>query len=306
MSVRTVDTLFCDYHDIIPDFEEFQESLRRPLPIHLRVNRLKIEPLAVVRMFQEEGITLKRTLGKEDTLYWASDLLSPGNTIAHFLGYVHSQALTSCLAALALSPVPRSLVLDMCASPGGKTTHMAQLMANTGLIVANDPYTSRQVNLSHNLARMGILNAIVTGYQAQQFPLRERFDFVLVDVPCSGEGTFRKKSVLSIYKALPGRSKLPDLQKRIILRAFDLLKKDGILLYATCTYNPEENESVVDFLIKHREAELFPIHFNIPCEAGLLEWKKERYDRQLRRALRFYPHRVDSVGFFMARIGRKG
>ena len=109
-----------------------------------------------------------------------------------------------------------------------------------------------------------------------------------------------------MYKALPGRSKLVDLQKRIILRAFDLLKKDGILLYATCTYNPEENESVVDFLIKHREAALFPIHFDIPYEPGLLEWKRERYDRQLQGALRFYPHRVDSVGFFMARIGRKG
>ena len=78
------------------------------------------------------------------------------------------------------------------------------------------------------------------------------------------------------------------------------------MLYSTCTYNPEENEGVVEYLLKNREATLLPIRLDLNCDPGLLEWNKETYDEQLQRAVRLYPHRINSVGFFMARIGRSG
>jgi 16S rRNA C967 or C1407 C5-methylase (RsmB/RsmF family) len=183
---------------------------------------------------------------------------------------------------------------------------MAELMGNRGLIIANELYANRQIPLAHTLARLGVCNTVVTGYQAQEFPLKHRFDYVLADVPCSGEGRWRTPER---NRPWPNRhqrvSKLTDMQKRMICRGFDLLSDKGEMLYATCTYNPEENEAVVDFLLKHRKACCLPIASPFCGEAGLCEWKKEKYDEQLRRAIRFYPHHVDSVGFFMARIGRR-
>lgn len=255
-------------------------------------------------MLEKKGIHLTRAIDWDDTLYYAHNLKSPGNLLEYYLGYIHPQALTSCLVQWALSPKPDSVLLDFCASPGGKTAHLAQWMKNSGLIIANELYPTRHIPLVHTLARLGVLNTMVTAYQAQEFPLKERFDYILADVPCSGEGRFRIRGEDDRYRASQGRQKLPDLQKKIVLRGFDLLKEGGQMLYSTCTYNPEENEGVVDHLLKKRDAKLRPIQWDLQCEQGLLEWDKETYDEQLQRAIRFYPHRIDSVGFFMARIGR--
>jgi 16S rRNA C967 or C1407 C5-methylase (RsmB/RsmF family) len=153
---------------------------------------------------------------------------------------------------------------------------------------------------------MGVLNTIATAYRAEVFPLKQRFDYILADVPCSGEGTFRMTSKRSMHRERQGKARLSELQKRILLRAFDLLKANGQLIYSTCTYNPDENESVVEFLLNNRDAALLPVGLDIQHEPGLPEWGKVAYDRALHRAVRFYPHKLNSVGFFMARIGRKG
>jgi NOL1/NOP2/sun family putative RNA methylase len=226
--------------------------------------------------------------------------------IEYFLGYLHPQAFTSCLAPIALSVKEGAFVLDMCASPGGKTAQMAQMMKNTGLIIANELYASRHIPLVHTINRLGVLNTILSSYQAQEFPLRDqRFDYILADVPCSGEGRFRIMREGARYVVHKSRKKLPDLQKRIILRGFDLLKEGGEMIYSTCTYDPEENESVVHFLLQQRHSDILPLGLDCDYQPGLLEWKKEIYDRRLEKTARFYPHRIDSVGFFMARIGRR-
>ncbi|MBW1666803.1 MAG: RsmB/NOP family class I SAM-dependent RNA methyltransferase [Deltaproteobacteria bacterium] len=293
------------YRDIIPDFSSFQESLRQRLPVHIRANSLKIEPEAVLALLAEKGIYLERTSQIDETLFLAPGLSSAGNLPEYFLGYIHPQALTSCLASIALSVKKSSLVLDMCASPGGKTSHAAQLMANTGLVVANELYPSRQKPLAYTLDRLGVLNTILTGYQAQEFPMRMRFDYVLADVPCSGEGTLRFDREGVDYREKKLDQRLIETQEKIIIRGFDLLKSKGEMLYSTCTYNPEENEEVVDYLLKRREADILPISCGADYEPGLLEWKKKKYDKRLRRTARFYPHRINSVGFYMARIGRR-
>ena len=295
-------TIFDCYHEIIPEFHLFQEWLHKPLPTYLRINRLKIEPWSLLQLFKKKGIRLERAIEQDDTLYHAPELNHPGKLLEYFLGYIHPQALTSCLASIALSPKEGSYILDMCASPGGKTSHLAQLMDNTGMIVANELYKSRHIPLGNTLARLGVLNTVVTDYQAQEFPLKQSFDYVLADVPCSGEGRFRKIKESSIYRETSEKQKLPDLQKKIILRGFDLLKEKGEMLYSTCTYNPEENESVVNFLLKKRGAKLLSIHLGLDCEPGISGWRDEEYDEQIKRTVRFYPHQVNSVGFFMARI----
>ena len=298
--------LFEEYSEIIPEFPLFQDSLQRPAPTHIRINRLLIDPASLIHLLEEKRIKLIQPSQRYDTLFFAPELTSPGNLLEYFLGYIHPQALTSAIASIALAPKENSYLLDMCAAPGGKSTHCAQLMNNTGLIVSNDLYLSRHISLGHTLSRLGVLNAMVTSYQAQEFPLKQRFDYVLADVPCSCEGRFRKTRKESAYSEDRGKVKLPDLQKKIILRGFDLLKKRGRMLYSTCTYNPEENESVVDLLLKERNAELLPIDVGFDFEPGISRWKDKKYDKRLKNAARFYPHRLDSVGFFMARIGKRG
>jgi len=297
--------IFNDYRAIIPEFELFREALHSPLLKHIRVNTLKADPAWLIDSLEEKGVHLERVFREDDTLYLTPTLKSPGNVIEYFLGHIHPQALTSCLASIVLSPEKNSYVLEMCAAPGGKTSHLAQLMNNTGLIVANELYPSRHIPLGHVLERLGVLNTVITGYQAQEFPLKQRFDYILADVPCSGEGGFRKIKENSIYRETSEKQKLPDLQKKIILRGFDLLKEEGEMLYSTCTYNPEENESVVSFLLQNRDAILLPLDAGFDSEPGILEWRDEKYDTELRKAARFYPHRINSVGFFMARIGKR-
>jgi NOL1/NOP2/sun family putative RNA methylase len=304
--MRQNDNFFNCYREIIPEFSNFQESIKTPFPNHVRVNTLKARPDWLIESLQKKGIYLEKSFKKDGHLYHATGLTSPGNLMAYFLGHIHPQALTSCLASIALSPRENSYILDMCAAPGGKTSHLSQLMNNTGLIAANELYPSRHIPLGHTLDRLGILNAVITGYQAQEFPLKQRFDYIMADVPCSGEGRFRKIKAGSAYRETSGKANLPELQKKIILRGFDLLKEKGEMIYATCTYNPEENESVVNFLLQRRDVALLPLNLGFDSETGILEWRNETYDKQLKRAVRFYPHRVNSVGFFMARIGRSG
>ncbi len=294
------------YRSFIPDFSLFQAALQAPLPTHLRINRLKVDPPAVVLSLAERGIALRRSMEGDETLYRADGLASGGNLIEYFLGYVHPQAFTSCLPAMALAPGKDAFVLDLCAAPGGKTSQLAQIMNNTGLIVANELHPGRLIPLGHTLDRLGVMNAVVTGYQAQEFPLRQAFDAVLADVPCSSEGRFRQVMGRHTHSRFGAAGSMVHTQQRIILRGFDLLRVGGRMVYATCTYNPAENEAVVDFLLKRRDATLLPFELGLKWDPGLSEWEGSAFDERLTLAARFYPHRVDSVGFFMALIGRRG
>ncbi len=296
---------FIRYRDIIVDFDDFLEALKRPLPTHLRINRIKADPSALKVDLAKRGILLSSSHPGDDALVTAHGLEQPGNLLAYFQGYIHPQALTSCLVAPALGPGPGSFVLDMCASPGGKTAHMAECMENRGLILANDLHFGRHAALAHTLSRLGVLNTVITGYQAQQYPLRNRFHHVLADVPCSGEGTFRAVKRMRPMGRGPREPRLPELQKQILLRGFDMLHEKGVLVYATCTYSPDENEAVVQHLLQERDAEILPLKPGVAFSPGITSWGKERYDGRLERTARFYPHRVDSVGFYMARIGRR-
>lgn len=300
-----MDKLFDSYQDIIPDFKRFKEILSRPIPTHLRINSIKSDTQETLNSLRDKSLGLGFNDKQYQNLVYCRDLNSPGNLIEYFLGAVHPQAFTSCLAAIALCPKKDSYVLDMCASPGGKTAHMADLMKNSGTIVANELYSNRQVPLGNTLARLGVANTVVTGYQAQEFPLKHSFDFILADVPCSGEGRFRLSDETKGLRKLRKQYAIQDLQKKIIVRGFDLLKEHGVMLYSTCTYNPDENESIIDFLLKSRDAEVLPLSLGPYEDMGLLGWNGRHYDKRIGNTRRFYPHRIDSVGFFMAKIGRR-
>ena len=151
---------------------------------------------------------------------------------------------------------------------------------------------------------MGVTNAITVRYAGQHFPKRFAFDRVLVDVPCSAEGTLRAGENGTLRLSLQRGKKLPRLQRDLLLRAFDLLAPGGTLVYSTCTYNPDENESVVQSLLENRPARVQPFELELPHGPGLLHWKGKIYDRSIMHCWRIYPHQLDTVGFFLARVGR--
>ncbi len=296
---------FQDYESFIPEVDSFYNSLRMPLNRYLRVNTLRITPPELTRLLRNHGYRVRPTF-LADYLLEHDGPKHPANTLEALLGYFLSQALSSALAVIALDPKPDEFICDLCAAPGSKTTHMAQLMKNRGLIVANDNKEKRIRALEHNTKRLGITNVITTVYAGQDFPRRWRFDRVLVDVPCSGEGTFRFP-VPPTHPAAkrPLRRFLPRIQRDLVIRGFDLLAETGTLLYSTCTYNPDENEGVVQYLLENRPAEIVPIGLSAPHAPGLLYWKDANYDQHMEQCWRIYPHQLKSVGFFLAKIRRR-
>ncbi|GIX46959.1 MAG: SAM-dependent methyltransferase [Candidatus Tectimicrobiota bacterium] len=295
---------FAAYRTLIPDFAAFCAALRTPPVRCLRVNTLRTTPDVVCTLLARYGYRATQVPFAPELLL-VEDLERPGTLPAALLGYYHPQALSSALIAHVLAPQPGERVCDLCAAPGSKTTHLAQLMRNQGLIVANDPFDKRLSLLQNNVKRLGVCNVITTRYSGQNFPLRCTFDRVLVDAPCSGEGNYRwdARGRLRGYKPTP--ADLPRLQRQLLLRGFDLLRPGGTLVYATCTYNPAENEAVVQSLLEQRPAQLEPISLPVPHSPGVRQWHEERYDASLELCWRLYPHQLNSVGFFVARLRRR-
>lgn len=220
----------------------------------------------------------------------------PGATLENFLGLIHIQSLSSMLPPLALAPKKTDVVLDLCASPGSKTTQMAAEMNNEGVIVANDR-KNRLSALLANISRLGVLNTLVVSYDAKKPIKQNYFTKVLVDVPCTALGAWQnawKRFTQNMAKSLSR------VQKAILLSSFDSLKPGGTLVYSTCTYTKEENEESVAFLLERREnAKLMSIDvpYDIPHETGLSE-----YGNEFRKVWRVYPWHLESEGFFIARV----
>lgn len=199
-------------------------------------------------------------------------------------------------AAAALNPQPGERVLDLCAAPGGKATQLADMMRGRGVLIANDPVLPRARELSRNIERMGIKNAVVLSNTpselARSFP--ETFDRVLVDAPCSGEGMFRKDPLSRRYWTAATPALCAARQKEILCEAERMLKPGGTLVYSTCTFNDVENEGVLNALLQS----LPDVQLNAFTLPGLPD--------ALEGMLRLWPHRVQGEGHFIAMLKKRG
>ena len=290
---------FLQYSSIIPDFEEFIESLKRPQPYWIRVNTLKINEDELVERLLEKGFELERFRGLNAYKIISMPVKHPGATIEHSLGYYYVQDLSSMAPVFALNPEPGELILDMAAAPGSKTTMIAETMKNQGTIVANDISVSRIKSLGGNIERLGVTNVILTRRDARKDPFDISFDRILIDAPCSGEGVIRKNP----WGFHPASEKehryLQEQQKRMLKNATYHIKDGGIIVYSTCTFHPLENESVAEYGIE--KLNLKPLEFTIPIPhtEGVEKWKEEDYENH-GYFKRIYPHLVDTGGMFIA------
>ena len=175
-----------------------------------------------------------------------------GRSLAAFFGYLYIQDPSSMLPPLALNPPQGAVVLDMCASPGGKTGIASQLVGPSGLVVANEPNHSRRATLQANILRQNLTNVVVSGYPAENIPLEgENWPFILLDAPCSGWGTEKKHPLVKKLWTPEKVTPLVHLQRQLLQKAGELLAPGGRLVYSTCTTNLLENEEQVALAVSH-------------------------------------------------------
>ncbi len=292
------------YRKVVADFERFFEVQQTPEPVTLRVRRALLDREELAARLAREGFRTAPIPGLEDYLRVEGGEGSVAQTLEHWLGHFHVQQAVMALPSLALAPEPGERVLDLCAAPGGKTAHLAELMDDRGPLVAVDPKEKRLRGLMANLFRLGHPNIIVIASDGRELPGGARFDRVLVDAPCSAEGNYRRQE-----GRLPGRTGgfqdyVSSLQEELLRRAIELTRPGGTIVYSTCTFAPEENEAVVDAVLADAPVRLEPIALDLPHEPGLTAWGERSFAPELALTWRVYPHHLDSGGMFMARLRR--
>ncbi len=285
----------------ISETESLAKAMSEHPPNTLRVNTLRITRSALLARLAAEGISAEATRFSPHGLHVTSRI--PLAALPGFReGLFTIQDESSQLAAIFLAPLAGERVLDVCAAPGGKTTHLGQLMENQGAILAGDTASRKLALIEENARRLGI-SVITTVHLDAVKPLQDSspdfargtfFDRVLVDAPCSGLGVLRRNPEGKWWKSPADVAELASRQRAILRNSAQLVKNGGTLLYAVCSTTPEENEEVVaDFLSKHPDfvledlKTLFPAYAELCTETGLF---------------RSWPHRHTMDGFFAARL----
>jgi NOL1/NOP2/sun family putative RNA methylase len=293
------------YSQFIPDFDAFLDAMQRPLKRTFRVNTLKaarervLDLLADLRPEPLPWYDLGFSLDGGEGL---------GKRIEHFIGLIYVQEAASMAPPLLLDPQPGERVLDMAAAPGSKTTGMSAMMRNTGIIIANDPSPTRVRGLLGNVDRAGCLNVAVCRMDGPSLgrAVVGTCDRVLVDAPCSSEGTIRKSPQALAHWSVAAIERFPSIQKRLIMAGYLALKPGGQMVYSTCTVAPEENEAVVAHLLARQpEAEVAEAELpGLAMRPGLREWGREQFPNAVARCRRILPQDNDTEPFFVALIRR--
>lgn len=284
------------------EYADFLQSYSQARTQGLRVNPLKLSPKTFEAM---APFSLQPVPWAAEGFYY-SEQQRPGRHPFHEAGLYYIQEPSAMSAAVALDPQPGERILDLCAAPGGKTTHLAGRMAGEGLLVANEIQPSRAKALSQNLERLGVANALVlnedSGRLAERFP--GFFDRILVDAPCSGEGMFRKDPDACGEWSEEGVRACAQRQLIILKNAVRMLRPGGRLVYSTCTFSPEENEGTVAALLSEEPALAL-------ADSGLLDFfSPGRGDwipnppPGIQKTVRIWPHRVLGEGHFVAAFER--
>jgi len=297
------------YRPIVDEWEPFFASLSRPLPPTIWHHPSRIAPAALVSWLAEDDIHLSAIPWYDGAFRWASDK-TPGQHIAYAAGLYHIQEEASLLPVLLLDPQPGERILDLCAAPGGKTAQIAFRLKSQGTVIANDRSYERLKSLSRTQERLGLTNLCMTLEDAANYPRDTRpFDRILADVPCSCDGTVRKKRNQGLLRRLSLLSyeSLGGLQTAILRKAVALCRPSGRIVYSTCSLAPEENERVIDTILREFGPSLRLLPASLPSfrfSPGLTSWKGQAFSPEIEKALRVWPHHNDTGGFFAAILER--
>ena len=264
----------------------------------VRVNATKATVAEAIASLEAEGLTAKQSDMMPECLHVTNG--QPARTQAFKDGLITIQDESSMIPANVLNPTPGMRVLDMCAAPGGKTTHLAEIMNNEGSILATDLHPHKLDLIDHNTERLGleiVQTAPIDGRKAPEFLQVESFDAVLVDAPCSGLGVIRRKPDIKYTKREEDLENLQKIQLALLDAAVKVLKQDGKLVYSTCTVDQQENEGTVQaFLNEHPEMEAVQLE-SLPTKLA---------KKAVNGMLQVFPQDFGSDGFFVAAFRKKG
>eukprot|EP00092_Neocalanus_flemingeri_P016040 GFUD01017360.1.p1 GENE.GFUD01017360.1~~GFUD01017360.1.p1 ORF type:complete len:739 (-),score=265.57 GFUD01017360.1:1330-3546(-) len=276
-------------------------------PVTIRTNSLKTRRRDLAQALINRGVNLD-PVGKWSKvgLVVYSATVPLGATPEYLAGHYILQGASSLLPVMALAPQEGERILDMASAPGGKTTHIAAVMKNTGMVLANDANKDRCKAVVGNCHRLGITNTVVCSHDGRMLPkVMTGFDRVLLDAPCSGSGVISKDQSAKQSKDDQDIHLCSHLQKELILAAIDCLdhksKTGGYLVYSTCSILPEENENVVNYVLRKRHCKLVSTGLDFGVE-GFTKYREQRYHPTMNLCKRYYPHTHNMDGFFVAKI----
>ncbi|KAH9386656.1 25S rRNA (cytosine2870-C5)-methyltransferase [Nematocida major] len=289
--------------------EAFMIASDQKRPTTIRVNTLFDKRQAVMQKLMNRGVNIEGLEWNDCTAVVYNSEVPIGATPEYLAGLYILQSPSSALPVMALDPQENETIVDMCAAPGGKTTHIAALMKNTGVIYANDSCQERALSLCANLQRMGVTNTIVSTMGGRGLPF-QNVSRVLLDAPCSGTGVLSKDPAAKRNKDERVIKQLQYKQMNLILKAFDMLNpkapETSILVYSTCSILVEENEWVVNNLLKNRKnARVVDAGLPIGKE-GFSSYRGMVFHPSLKNTRRLYPHIHNTDGFFVAKIRKIG
>ncbi len=291
------------YKPIVDDWNAFMDALERPLPTCAWANTLRVSRDDVVASLAQADIEV-RELGWHPDAFILPETLSVGNRIEFIAGLYQVQEEAALVPVHMMNMSEGDRVLDMCAAPGNKSAQLCVTLSNTGTVVANDRSYQRLRAVRNTADRLGLTNIVVTCEDAGNIPDRSGpFDAILADVPCSCEGTSRKNPSALKVSALDSIAKLGGTQRAILAKAFRLVRPGGLVVYATCTYAPEENEDVVQDVLDTLDFEPEWVDARIDgfvSSPGLTTWNDREYDPHMSSCMRVWPHHNDTGGFFVA------
>ena len=286
---------------------EFFESNEKPRPIIIRTNTLKTRRRDLAQALINRGVQLDPLAEwtKVGLKIYNSNV-PIGATPEYMAGHYILQAASSFMPCMALAPQPGERVLDMCAAPGGKTTYLAQMMRNQGLVVANDFKIKRTNSLMGNIQRLGVKIALVCNYDGRAFPrVMGGFDRVLLDAPCSGLGVISHDASIKSQRTIKDIERTVHLQKELLLAAIDSVdatsKTGGIIVYSTCSVSVEEDECVVDYALRKRCVKLVDTGLTFGKE-GMTKYCRHRFNPNLNKTRRYFPHVHNMDGFYVAKF----
>ncbi|MGH4122302.1 MAG: 16S rRNA (cytosine(967)-C(5))-methyltransferase RsmB [Clostridium sp.] len=243
--------------------EEILSGLNQKPDVTVRVNTLKLTYEEIWEKLIENGYNIEKGYACSDAIR-----IIKGKNIENNLlfneGSITVQDESAMLTAHSMELLLNLEVLDLCSAPGGKTTHIAEIMRNTGHISAFDLHENKLPLIKQNLNRIGIVNTSCEVMDARIYDpsLLESADRVLIDVPCSGLGIIRKKPEIKWSKHIKNIEDIVTTQRKIMENACKYLKKGGVLVYSTCTLNKEENEGNIDWFIEnHPEFKIQPVFY---------------------------------------------
>lgn len=278
------------------EFSKFAEALNAKRTWGLRANTLK---LTIGDLVSRNNFNLKR-------IPWSRDGFShdgssaPGKHPDYHAGLYYIQEPSAMLPAEILNPKAGECVLDLCAAPGGKTVQLAAMMENTGFLLANDISPKRVKPLRRNLEGLGVACAAVSNEEPGRIltNFKNFFDAILLDVPCSGEGMFRKDETAVRSWKRHDRAALIKMQREILLTSWAMLKPGGRMVYSTCTFNPDENERNIEWALSRLE-DMKVIELDLP-EGGLQNGRSDWAEAcpAVAKAIRVWPHHANGEGQF--------